>query len=243
MITTKQTANIFSPKRHRHNLAFREIETPNPQILDVGGYVEINSIAREYFDAVEYTSINIGSAWYKTFRSDYLYDGNNLPFDDETFDFIISVDTLEHISESNRERIIKEMIRVAKKRVIIVTPFRREGEPTDESYIIDICKQYDIEIPPSLAEHELYGLPLLSDLNNYVKNDFGKMKFATIRRDYWNIQISMLFNTIVLQNDSESVNKKLQVFQEELLSNQPNPISANDAYRCVLIYDKDSASQ
>lgn len=234
----KQSSNIFSPIKHRYNIVLREIEATNPQILDVGGYVELSKIVSEHFNNVDYTSVNIGPAWYKTLRSHYLYDGNNLPFDDESFDFIISVDTLEHIPENNRMHIIKEMIRVAKKRTIITTPFRREGVSTDESYIIEFCEQYGIEIPPSLAEHELFGLPRLNDLEHFANSYRGKIKYATVRRDYWNIQTCMLFNTIVLKNDSESVNRKLQVLQEELLSNQPDPLSASEAYRCVLIYDK-----
>lgn len=51
-----------------------------------------------------------------------LYDGYNLPFKDNSFDVITSIDVIEHVDDY--DRFIKEMLRVARKSVILATPNR-----------------------------------------------------------------------------------------------------------------------
>jgi ubiquinone/menaquinone biosynthesis C-methylase UbiE len=52
-----------------------------------------------------------------------IFDGYNIPFPDETFDVVTSVDVIEHVEDYNR--LIKEMLRVSKKGVFLSTPLRR----------------------------------------------------------------------------------------------------------------------
>lgn len=52
-----------------------------------------------------------------------IFDGYNIPFPDETFDVVVSVDVIEHVEDY--ERLIKEMLRVSKKGVFLSTPNRR----------------------------------------------------------------------------------------------------------------------
>ncbi len=51
-----------------------------------------------------------------------IYDGYNLNFPDNSFDVVTCVDVIEHVEDYNR--LIKEMLRVAKKGVFISTPNR-----------------------------------------------------------------------------------------------------------------------
>jgi ubiquinone/menaquinone biosynthesis C-methylase UbiE len=52
-----------------------------------------------------------------------IFDGYNIPFPDETFDVVTSVDVIEHVEDY--ERLIKEMLRVSKNGVFLSTPNRR----------------------------------------------------------------------------------------------------------------------
>lgn len=49
-----------------------------------------------------------------------LYDGYNLPFRDNSFDIVTCVDVIEHVEDYNR--LIVEMLRVARKGLFISTP-------------------------------------------------------------------------------------------------------------------------
>ncbi|MBT2657630.1 methyltransferase domain-containing protein [Bacillus sp. ISL-18] len=229
-------SNVFSPVRHRYALAFKEIDDNNPQILDVGGYVSRAALVMDHFESFDYKSINVGTAWYNNEQCDYLYDGVTIPFDDQTFDFTISVDCIEHLPSEGREKFVNEMIRVSKKAAIIVSPFRRLDHETEERYVLDVCARFGIKAPPSLVEHELYGLPTYEELQEFVNKNSGMLKFATVKRDYWSLQMAMLWNTIALRGNSDQVNRKLQTFQEELLSNQNVHLDVNNAYRCVLVF-------
>lgn len=231
-------SNIFSPVQHRYSLAINEIIDNAPNILDVGGYISRKEVISNLCDSFLYTSLNVGSAWYKDAIADYLYDGLHIPFNDNEYDFVISVDILEHVPAENREQLIKEIIRVTTKRAIIVTPFRIQGADTDEKYILDICNRYNILPPPSLVEHELYGLPFKEDIEYYTKKMNGTFKYATFKKDYWYLQTAMLWNTIALNGKSEILNRDIQKFQEQHLSEQAYPKDAKDAYRCVMIFDK-----
>lgn len=57
------------------------------------------------------------------------YDGYHLPFEDNEFDVIVSIDVLEHVERY--DEFLKELVRVAKKHVVINTPSRRP-ENTNE---------------------------------------------------------------------------------------------------------------
>lgn len=232
------SANIFSPVKHRYSLALVEIDTNSPNILDVGGYKSRKTIIDNFFSNPMYTSLNIGNAWYKDVAFDFLYDGLNIPFGDNSFEYVISVDVLEHIVPENRLHILNEIVRVADKRAVVVTPIRLPDRETDESYILDICKRYGIVPPPSLVEHEFYGLPFLDEIKKYMSSLGGTYKYATNKKDYWSIQTTMLWNTILLNGDSEGINRKIQEFQEEQLKLQSYPQEAESAYRCVLVFDK-----
>lgn len=48
--------------------------------------------------------------------------GTKIPFPSRSFDVVISVDTLEHMAKPERKKSILEMLRVAKKEVIIAAP-------------------------------------------------------------------------------------------------------------------------
>jgi hypothetical protein len=67
---------------------------------------------------------------------DVIASMSDLPFKDNSFSNVVSVDSLEHIPQKNRIRTLKEMQRVAKRRVIIHCPL--------EDGVKFRAKKYDI---------------------------------------------------------------------------------------------------
>jgi SAM-dependent methyltransferase len=84
--------------------------------------------------AVEYcTKANLGKN--PKVKKLSLYDGYNLPYKDNYFDVVTNIDVIEHVEDY--DRFIDELLRVAKRAVVIATPNRRpeytnpDGTPTN----------------------------------------------------------------------------------------------------------------
>jgi len=124
------------------SLLFRALEIVAPKahgkLLDVGcGDKQFEKIFRPHVD--EYvgieqkttfsaTAANLGSS-----RPDYFYEGDRLPFADESFDTVLSIQVLEHTPRPLQ--LIREMARVLKKggALVLAAPFsfRLHEEPHD----------------------------------------------------------------------------------------------------------------
>lgn len=81
-----------------------------------------------------------------------------LPMRKNSYDVVVSSDTLEHIDANLREKSIYEMLRVAKKLVIIVVPTGKPSEIQDQKldkYFQKVFNKSD----KFLEEHLQYGLP------------------------------------------------------------------------------------
>ncbi len=106
--------------------------------LDVGcGDKPYEAIFRPYVE--QYLGIEHESTFYATAaklggsRPDYFYDGTHLPFDDGSFDTVLSIQVLEHTPRPRQ--LISEMARVLKQDgvLILAAPFsfRLHEEPYD----------------------------------------------------------------------------------------------------------------
>ena len=141
--TVRRTARAISDWVDlQWSLLVRALEAVAPRahgrLLDVGcGDKPFERIFRPHIDAyvgIEHeatfyaTAANFGSA-----RPDYFYDGNRLPFEDGSFDTVVSIQVLEHTPRPRQ--LVTEMARVLKKggTLILAAPFsfRLHEEPHD----------------------------------------------------------------------------------------------------------------
>ena len=228
---------VFSPVKHRYSLAAQAIPSRSPIVLDIGGYRSRAAILAPSFDILDYTAANIGTAWYGTEAIDVQCDGAELPFPDQSYDFVISVDTIEHIPKERRRAFVQEAARVARLRTIIVAPFLL-AEPSDEADFLATSADLGVAPMPSLQEHQEFGLPTLGDLESFCNGLTWSYTFHSPRRLYWSFQTAMLVNTAVLGESAEFVNRKLYDALERALENSDMPLTrAEDAYRVVLVID------
>ncbi len=88
-------------------------------------------------------------------------DGTRLPFADDTFDAVVSSDVLEHVAPDGRDAFLAELVRVARRLVVVAAPFDTPGVAGCE----DLARRYALfsaEAPqPQLEEHRANGLPRL----------------------------------------------------------------------------------
>jgi SAM-dependent methyltransferase len=124
------------------SLLIRVLENVAPQsrgrLLDVGcGDRPYERIFRPYVDeyiGVEHEgTFNVTAAKLAPMRPDYVYDGERLPFEDGSFDTVLSIQVLEHTPQPRL--LVAEMARVLKKggTLILAAPFsfRLHEEPHD----------------------------------------------------------------------------------------------------------------
>lgn len=94
------------------------------------------------------------------FVTSILAKGQALPFQSGSFDFTVCMDTLEHIKSSDRNRFLRELMRVTRRRVYIGCPMGSQAEQEDKA----LQQYYRVqrgESFPFLDEHVANGLPRL----------------------------------------------------------------------------------
>jgi ubiquinone/menaquinone biosynthesis C-methylase UbiE len=131
-----------------------ELITGEGTILDVGG--SLKELKRFVSNHITTTDV-IGG--------DIISAGTHLPFKDKSFDLVVSLDTIEHIPAKNRLLFLAEVIRVAKKQVIIAAPMGTIAHQQAEKGLAKLHPK-----DRYLQEHIQYGLPTLADIKTWVKD-------------------------------------------------------------------------
>lgn len=123
------------------------------RVLDVGGA----ELTQQFMPEHEIVVTNLSPEHPFAVQS----SGAALPFADNTFDVVVTVDTLEHIPPADRQAFIGEMIRVAHNYVLVTGPFasliNHEAERLLDDYIFERTGSHHYY----LAEHLEFGLPTL----------------------------------------------------------------------------------
>lgn len=96
---------------------------------------------------------------------DLMYDGDRLPFDDESFDCVLSVQVLEHTPDP--EPLVREMGRVLKKGGLLILnapfSFRLHEEPHDyfrytPHGLAEMCKRAELRVERTLLQGHLFSV-------------------------------------------------------------------------------------
>jgi len=143
---------------------YAELSDPDRSILEVGSGTEgIARYLKRSVVGVDRSFVGPVNQWLEPVCGSILA----LPFCQNAFDDVICVDTLEHLARAERPRAIRELIRVARKRVIISGPAGAFAQWGDAAYA-DFIAQVGGAVPSWLAEHQRYGIPSLGDLLEIV---------------------------------------------------------------------------
>lgn len=127
-------------------------------VLDVGGNL---GVLQKFLDA-EIITLNVdGSA-------DLQYDGRRVPFDDNRFDAVVSLDTLEHVPPDARLHFLHECVRVTRRFLIVAAPYGSEGHRAYERKLDALYKQTHGTCHQYLHEHVRYGIPNQYDIERLI---------------------------------------------------------------------------
>lgn len=123
-------------------------------------------------------------------RSSYLKriscSAMEMPFEDTAFDFVVSLDVLEHLSPTDRKKVISEMLRVARRYVIVGCPCGKDAEKWEQrargicERKISKCSREEkktdlIHRSSFLKEHLENGLPSESETIDSIKNSLRNL--------------------------------------------------------------------
>lgn len=92
-----------------------------------------------------------------------------IPFPDNSYDVVVSTDTLEHVVPGSRSKAIEEMMRVARKRVFIGVPVGKKSQEQDEK-LNEEYKKIHQKHYHFLEEQIGYGLPSLEEILKEIKS-------------------------------------------------------------------------
>lgn len=150
----------------RHWLVAGEINkngfrhTPGASLLDVGG--SLGEI-RKFLPNIKVVTTDV------TTGADILYDGKKLPFKKGEYDYVISIDTLEHVPADRRLNLIGQMAGIAKRKMILIAPFASVEHEKYEKKLVEKFNSVNRTIPPYLLEHREFGLVTSGQLDEVSK--------------------------------------------------------------------------
>lgn len=151
----------------RHKFIGKFIK-PNSKILDVGGSM---SRLGEFTKNCEITTADVVEP------ADIIYDGKKIPVKNNSYDVITSIDVMEHIPSSAREDFVKEVVRVASKKIIISAPYGTDYHLDYERKTLKYYKSKNIKLP-FLEEHVAIGLPTPEQVKKIKDKYNGKLYFS-----------------------------------------------------------------
>jgi len=119
-------------------------------------------------------------------------DGMNLPFADKSFDFVVSADVLEHILPSDRQKAVFELLRVAKKELILAFPEGEAAERHDRELYEEFNKRkISDHAEDFFKEHLENGLPNVKEITGFIEEWLGENDFKGEIRVIDNLNINL----------------------------------------------------
>jgi len=152
---------------------FSDFNFDNKKILDFGCGVGSNSslFDKENYEGIDYDSRRVNYA--KLIYPDYKFsnfDGNNLNFSSKSFDYILIIAVLHHISPDLTDKYLKEFSRILKPNgeILVIEPCKFENSSFNNWFMSTFDKGKYI------SEEKQY-IKLFND-NNYEVKVFNRFK-------------------------------------------------------------------
>jgi hypothetical protein len=118
-------------------------------------------------------------------------------FKENEFDFVICIDVLEHLCHDDRKKAIEEMLRIAKKKVLLSFPCGEVAMWGDENYANQL-KNYGLPLPSWLEEHIENRLPKIVDITSIINESgyqFGLIGNEGMMQHYGGIVLDQFFGS------------------------------------------------
>jgi SAM-dependent methyltransferase len=205
---------------------------PHARVLDLGGGP---GTLQQFLPQADVTSTDLvlPGEWHEQAPSLVLADGAALPFADDSFDVVVSLDTLEHVVPASREAFLREVGRVASAWGFVVCPYATPGvADADTALRAYVAARFAPDLPTIriLDEHLGYGHPDL-EASRAVLADSGPVAdIPSGRLDRWLAGMLTFFHLLAIGDD-----EPVEVVQRFLNRNLYEADLAGPAYRHGLL--------
>lgn len=206
-------------------------------VCPTGRWVDVGAVRDSIFDmwlteADRSRRVRIDPDYSRSRNPDVQATGAALPLRARAAQSVTAIDVLEHVPAEQRPRIVGELLRVARQRVVLVFPYACDENVELERRICDTVRAHG-ESMPGLESHSKHGLPALDEISSMVAEpEFEvSISFTTSRRRFAELIEQQLAVT------EQSARSKLAHDRSRLL-NAEHPMSAELAYRAVVTVDR-----
>ena len=171
----------------------RKLKLDESKILEVGsGSLGITPYLKRKIDGLDINFSGPSTGLVNKIKGSV----ESLPFARNSYDVVIAVDVLEHLEKEIREKAVFEMLRVAKKLIVIVVPVGEASQRQDQSlakYWYKIFKGKN----QFLEEHIAYGLPTADQILVFIDKSLRKLNKDGKTYSYPNL--NLLIRKILMQ--------------------------------------------
>ena len=182
---------------------------------------------------VSSTDLVLPSGWHEQAPDLVLADGAALPFADDSFDVVVSLDTLEHVRPPSRTAFLREVCRVAGGWGFVVCPYDTPGvADADTALRAYVASRFAPDLPTIaiLDEHLGYGHPDLA-ASRAVLAEAGPVGVVPSGRlDRWFAGMITFFHLLAI-----GVDEPVEVTQRFLNRNLYEADLAGPSYRHGLL--------
>lgn len=166
--------------------------------------------------------------------SDYVQidPDTNLPFDADSFDFVVSMDVLEHVEPKSRPRFLADVHRIARTAALVAFPRGDDDVRECESTMNEIYRTARGSDHPFLAEHGEFGLPDRATVESCIRDldaDFRVFHNSPLKAWLGNCTLS---NLMALQDGQSII---LEMFNSEYNSNYFGAFADSPGYRLFYV--------
>jgi hypothetical protein len=209
---------------------------PEPlQILDVGGGegIILNFLPEDRVTVLDQTESEEVPGFVKG-------DATALPFEDEAYDYVVSVDVYEHIPPEARDRYLSELRRTARKGVLLAAPFDSDMVRGAERAANEFHRSIHLAGNVWLQEHAENGLPELEDARRFFEGHEDTV--SVLPNGYiphWLALICLTFYSSKLEGESGGMFESINTFYNEFMYRLDN---AEPCYRYLLVSLKEPTS-
>lgn len=207
------------------------------KILDVGGY---NGAVQDFLPDNDITIVDLVED--KGAKNYIQVDGTKLPFEDGSFDIVISSDVLEHVRQDGRTVFIEEILRVSNDYLILCAPFGTENVIRAEKLCDNFYESMTNESYIWLKEHRELVLPKKQWLNGLLKNKIASLvNFSHTSVDLWSLMLcSNFFLAGNVAAIDEGLAAELSIMNEKYLNDIAGIDFPEDGYRTFFVASKKS---